>query len=154
MKQKKIVVVDIDGTIAKVGDRLKYLEQVPKDWDAFYAACDEDKPILPIMVLVNILAKTYDIVFCTGRRESEREKTRAWIVDNMGFNTDINYHTVPIVMRQDGDFRHDIDVKPEEMMRSGFPIETIAYVLEDRNSMVAMWRQLGLTCLQVADGDF
>ena len=80
MKQRKVVVVDIDGTIAKVGDRLKYLQQTPKDWDSFYAACNEDKPILPIMVLVNMLAKTYDIVFCTGRRESEREKTRTWIV--------------------------------------------------------------------------
>ena len=32
----KIVVCDIDGTISKVGDRIKYLEQSPKDWDAGY----------------------------------------------------------------------------------------------------------------------
>ena len=154
MNQRKIVVVDIDGTISKVGDRIKYLEQKPKDWDAFYAACDEDKPILPIMVLVNMFAKQYDIVFLTGRRESEREKTRAWIVKHMGFNTYVNYQNVPILMRPNGDFRHDTEVKTEELMRCGYPLEIIAYVLEDRNSMVAKWRQLGLTCLQVAEGDF
>ena len=40
---KHIVVVDIDGTIAQIGDRLKYItHQNPKDYDAFYDHCDED----------------------------------------------------------------------------------------------------------------
>ena len=30
----------------------------------------------------------------------------------------------------------------------------VDYVLDDRNQVVEMWRSLGLTCLQVADGDF
>ena len=30
----------------------------------------------------------------------------------------------------------------------------VRFVLDDRNSVVAMWRSLGLTCLQVAEGDF
>ena len=151
MKLKKIVVVDIDGTIAKVGDRIKYLEQTPKDWDSFYAACNEDKPILPIIKLVNLLAFEYDIVFLTGRRESEREKTRIWIMGNMSYTL---YANSPILMRPDGDFRHDTVVKPEELLRSGYPYDLIELVLEDRNSMVAKWRELGLTCLQVAEGDF
>ena len=37
MYSKCYVVVDIDGTISKVGDRIKCLEQSPKDWDSFYA---------------------------------------------------------------------------------------------------------------------
>ena len=32
----KYVVVDIDGTLSKVGERLKYLQQDPPDWDRFY----------------------------------------------------------------------------------------------------------------------
>ena len=36
---KKTVIVDIDGTISKVGERLKYLLQSPKDWDSFYNDC-------------------------------------------------------------------------------------------------------------------
>ena len=30
---------------------------------------------------------------------------------------------------------------------------SVEYVLDDRNQ-VEMWRNMGLTCLQVADGDF
>lgn len=38
---KNIIVVDIDGTIARVGDRLKYLQQDKPDWNSFYEHCDE-----------------------------------------------------------------------------------------------------------------
>ena len=150
MEQKKIVIVDIDGTISKVGDRLKYLEQNPKDWDSFYEACEEDMPISAIMELVKILRYEYEIVFCTGRREGVRQKTERWI-----WLSSMNAFLDPkIIMRPDGDFRHDTEVKPEMLEKAGVPLHLIAFVLEDRNSMVKKWRELGLTCLQVADGDF
>jgi len=59
-----------------------------------------------------------------------------------------------ILMRKDGDFRHDTITKPESLAEAGIPLDNIAFVLEDRNSMVSHWRKLGLTCLQVAEGDF
>jgi hypothetical protein len=59
-----------------------------------------------------------------------------------------------ILMRPDGDKRHDTEVKPEMLNKFGVDLNEIAFVLEDRNSMVAKWRELGLKCLQVADGDF
>lgn len=34
---KSIVVVDIDGTLTKVGDRASCLKKTPPDWDEFYA---------------------------------------------------------------------------------------------------------------------
>ena len=49
---KNIIVVDIDGTIARVGDRLKYLQQDKPDWDSFYEHCDEDAPIEDMVRLV------------------------------------------------------------------------------------------------------
>jgi phosphatidate phosphatase PAH1 len=33
---KKIVVVDIDGTVSKVGERLKYLKSKKPNWDNLY----------------------------------------------------------------------------------------------------------------------
>jgi hypothetical protein len=30
----------------------------------------------------------------------------------------------------------------------------VVLCLDDRNSVVKLWRDLGLTCLQVAEGDF
>lgn len=30
------IICDIDGTVAKMGDRIKYLQQKPKNYKAFY----------------------------------------------------------------------------------------------------------------------
>lgn len=39
-------------------------------------------------------------------------------------------------------------------IRQQHPDYRVAFILEDRNSMVKKWRELGFKCLQVADGDF
>ena len=147
---KKIVVVDIDGTVSKVGDRLKYLQQDKKDWDAFYEHCDEDAAIEDMCRLVEDLWKLgYHIVFCTGRRESVREKTKEWIKQHIaiGWNYDL-------LMRKDGDWRHDTEVKPELLQNANIAPGDVYFILEDRDSMVAKWRELGFRCLQVTDGKF
>lgn len=145
---KNIVVVDIDGTIAKVGDRLKYLRQEKKDWDSFYEHCDEDEPIKDIIDVVQALYwDDYKIVFCTGRRESVRFKTVVWIQKNCVSEFDL-------LMRPDGDFRHDTMVKPELLANAGVSPKEVLCILEDRDSMVAKWRELGYRCLQVDRGDF
>lgn len=147
---KNIVVVDIDGTIAKVGDRLKYLQQEKKDWDAFYEHCDEDEPIDEMCQLVaDLFVLGRDIVFCTGRRESVREKTRNWLTQNV-----ISTYDDELLMRKDGDWRHDTEVKPELLHKAGIMPDDVYFILEDRDSMVAKWRELGYRCLQVNDGNF
>jgi len=146
---KHIVVVDIDGTIAKVGDRLKYLQQEKKDWDSFYEHCDEDEPITDIIDVVQALYwDDYKIVFCTGRRESVRFKTMVWIQKNC---TILKFD---LLMRPDGDFRHDTMVKPELLATAGYTPDNVLCIFEDRDSMVAKWRELGYRCLQVDRGDF
>lgn len=57
-------------------------------------------------------------------------------------------------MRPDNDHRHDTEIKPMLLKRAGIKMKSIDFVLEDRNSMVQKWRELGLRCLQVAEGDF
>ena len=147
---KNIVVVDIDGTIAKVGDRLKYLQQEKKDWDAFYEHCDEDEPIKDIIELIELMQiHEYNIVFCTGRRESVRKKTEYWLFKNIWCLREYK-----LLMRKDGDWRHDTEVKPELLQKASITPDDVYFILEDRDSMVAKWRELGYRCLQVANGKF
>ena len=152
----KIVVVDIDGTISKVGDRIKYLEQSPKDWDAFYGACGEDEPITPIIQLVNNLSEglKYFVIFLSGRRESCRKNTCNWMKRYLHCWNLIQ----TLLLRKDGDFRSDTIVKKElldnYLSENGYTKDDVAFILEDRSSVVKMWRDAGYTCLQVAEGDF
>ena len=144
---KHYVVVDIDGTLTKVGSRVECLKSTPPDWDSFYARCGEDEPVEEIVSLIRSIEPDYTIVLCSGRRESCRGVTMEWM-EKHGIQYDC------LLLRKDGDFRHDTIVKPEMLANAKIPLEKILYVLEDRNSMVKKWRELGLICLQVAEGDF
>jgi hypothetical protein len=145
---KNIVIVDVDGTLTKVGSRVLCLKKSPPDWDEFYSRCGEDKPVNEIIRMVNLLCLHYQIVICTGRRESCRAVTEQWFTEN-GF---VEFGRM--LMRADGDIRHDTIIKPEMLEIAGIKPEEIAFVLEDRKSMVEKWREMGIICLQVANGDF
>lgn len=147
---RDIVVVDIDGTIAKIGDRLKYITgQNPKDYNSFYDHVEEDEPITNILDIVLQLARSYRIVFCTGRAERCREQTERWLRHYICMPFDYK-----LLMRKNGDHRHDVEVKPELLKKAGIFPDQVLCILEDRSSMVKKWRELGFTCLQVNDGDF
>jgi hypothetical protein len=58
------------------------------------------------------------------------------------------------MMRKQGDFRRDSIVKKEiydNDIKGKFDVE---FVLDDRQQVVDMWREIGLKCLQVAPGNF
>ena len=57
-------------------------------------------------------------------------------------------------MRKNGDYRPDWEAKLElfnEHVRDRY---NILAAFDDRNQVVKLWRQLGITTFQVADGNF
>lgn len=148
---KNIILVDLDGTITKPGDRLKHIQGPKKDWDAFYDACFYDEPHRDIIQLVYMYWENrYDIIFCTGRRESVREITEKWIQDNFP----LSFQHKGLIMRPNNDYRHDSICKIEQCTKHGIIFDDIHMVLEDRDSMVKTWRSFGVRVLQVAEGNF
>lgn len=149
---KYYLLVDIDGTITDASKRAKtYLEGDKPNWDAFYAACGEDEPITPVIRIIEALAVSYDIVFCTGRRESCEAVTRVWLDRHAP-----GLAHWPILFRKDGDKRNDTVVKPEMLAAYVHAHNNLkpAVIFEDRNSMVEKWRKLGYIVFQPANGDF
>ena len=57
-------------------------------------------------------------------------------------------------MRQDGDHRPDHVIKVELLAIVRAEIGDPIMVFDDRNSVVKMWRELGVPCAQVVEGDF
>lgn len=147
---KNIVVVDIDGTLSKVGDRIRHIQQDPKDWDSFYDDSFDDEPIEEVCVLVRRIFQAYAIIFCTGRREKCREKTAEWLEKNVCLFAGKSI----LLMRKDGDCRSDTVVKPELLREHGINFNDIAFILEDREKMVKAWRELGIRCFKVEEGKY
>ena len=57
-------------------------------------------------------------------------------------------------MRPKGDNRPDTEVKREIYEREIRDKYNVLLVIDDRNSVVQQWREMGLPCFQVAEGDF
>ena len=137
-------IVDIDGPLAAHPQRGHY-EYDKVDTDTLHADVAE---------LVSMLAEfgLFKIIVVTGRMDDPerqvREKTENWLNDNLGL-WDLLY------MRQNGDYRPDVEIKKELYLyniKGNFDVQG---VFDDRDRVVDMWRnELGLRCYQVAEGDF
>lgn len=130
------VICDIDGTLALFGDANPYERDFTKD-----------TPNMRIYELLHRLSDDRTIMLVSGRQDKYREQTMKWL-DMHG----IPYHR--LFMRKTDDLRKDTIVKREIYNREINGKYNVLFVLDDRNSVVDMWRQEGLTCLQVAEGDF
>lgn len=140
-------IFDIDGTLADLSHRLHHILETPKNWDAFFDACGEDKPIEHVCGLARLLGQTGTLILVSGRSERCRFQTVTWLqkhkIDCLG-----------LYMRKNGDHRPDNIVKGEildKILNDGFsPI----MAFEDRDQVVKMWRERGIPCAQVAEGNF
>lgn len=132
--------VDIDGTVADhTGVRGPY------DW----ARVALDRPRGPIIDHVRMLAEHMRVIFISGRPESCRDCTEAWLAEHVGVAIEGLYMR-PADRPQDRDSVVKLALF-DEHIRTRY---TVHSVLDDRRQVVAMWRRLGLTVLQVAPGLF
>lgn len=133
----KTILVDIDGTLAKNVGRGFH------DYDKVF----EDEIHEEIVLLVKALSHRWRIILVSGRPDSCMELTKQWL----------EKYRIPfwgIYMRKTGDFRPDFIIKKELYDEFIEPNYKVMFVLDDRNQVVKMWREIGLKCLQVADGNF
>lgn len=139
---------DIDGTLALKGDRSPY------DW----SRVGEDAPNKPVITVARALAARSSLIFMSGRMEQCRDATQLWLHTHLCIrhpDQTIHLCRYPLLMRKDGDMRPDRVVKRELYEGHVKGLYEVEGVLDDRDQVVKMWREeLGLTCLQVAPGNF
>ncbi|MEV0714218.1 hypothetical protein [Asanoa sp. NPDC050611] len=139
-RRERAVLVDVDGTLAIRGKRSPY------DW----SRVGEDQPNPAVVELVQTIAAAgrHQIVVMSGRKEQSRRQTELWL-DAQGIEF------VALIMRADQDDRPDHRTKADLYRRFVAPRYEVAFVIDDRDSVVRMWRDVfKLTVCQVADGDF
>ena len=99
-----------------------------------------------VIQMTKLLSSDYRIWILSGRSDATQQATIDWLSDN-----DVHYDH--LVMRpQNHLYMPDNDLK--QMWLDNIGVDNVAMVFDDRNQVVDMWRKNGLTCFQVADGDF
>ena len=168
---KSLYIFDLDGTLALI-DHRRHLVAQPEcrqcygsvakcvacsqwkpNWDEFHAACIDDKPNYPVIDTMNRLRRTSDIWIFSGRSGAVRKETDGWLHMHTELGMyDIGYQ---VRMRKAGDYTPD-DVLKESWYdtMSLDDKRRLVAVFDDRDRIVSMWRRRGVTCFQVAPGNF
>ncbi len=156
-------IIDLDGTLCNIDHRLHFLDRHPvlisngenepkevytkPDWKNFFANMTYDTPNKWCKDIVALCAQRYDIILCSGRPDDYKKVTQEWLHTN-----DIKYDA--LFMRSRNDFRKDFIIKEQildfEILTRYNPV----FAIDDRSSVVQMWRDRGITTLACADGDF
>ena len=140
---KKIILCDIDGTVANNDHRQHFL-QGKKDWDGFFKELVNDKPIYSVINKINADQKMgKDIIFLTGRPERYRHTTHKWLSEYFKFD-------IKILMRKDRDKRNKIIIK-KEIFKSNFNKDDIYYVIDNDLDLIHMWNELSLVTFNAVD---
>ena len=166
---KNTIIFDLDGTLANIDiRRKKSLKPNGKmDWDVFFDASNIslDLPNEPVIKMAQLFAADgFNIVIFSGRNDRSFNTTKSWL----------SKHRVPfhkLVMRPDkflkwGDkiadgniATQDMRFMPDEILKKHMldafvDINDVFLIVDDRDKVVKMWRDLGLNTFQVAPGDF
>lgn len=153
----KAVVCDLDGTMADVEHRRKFVrpDDMPEgkkfrpNWEKFFEEMVNDPVNEWCREAVSLMSERYPIVYATGRPGDYRSHTEMWLEEK-----GLKFPGCKLFTRLEGDCRKDSIVK--EIILE-FEIKTrynILFVLDDRKQVVDMWRSHGYTVLQCDEGNF
>ena len=172
---KNTVIFDLDGTLANIdARRLKAGSPSGKtptpskmDWDVFFDPDNIklDTPNDPVIKMAQLFKKDgFKIVIFSGRNDRSFDTTKQWLNQN-----DVPFDL--LVMRPDkfkdnswpiadgNPATPDMRFMPDEILKKKMldtfvDIKDVFLVVDDRDKVVKMWRDLGLNTFQVAPGDF
>ena len=145
----KVVVFDIDGTLANIQHRRHWVMSKPKNWRAFNAGMAQDTPNEDIVWMLHTFRSQSDvrIVICSGRGSENRAVTEAWLAEHVGAYD-------ALYMREERDYRADSIVKVELLEQIERDFARPWLWVDDRQQVVDAIRAQGIRVLQVAPGDF
>ena len=90
----------------------------------------------------------FNIVIFSGRSDKTEFTTRSWLTHNK-----VPFHKLVMRPHKTMNFIPDEMLK-RDMLDTHVDIDDVFFVVDDRQKVVDMWRNLGLNTWQVAPGDF
>jgi hypothetical protein len=149
------VIFDLDGTLALIDDRRakSLLWNGKMDWDTFFDPenIKLDKPNMPVIHMARVLKNAgHEIVIFSGRSDATREATEDWLEK---FRVPFDRMIMRPGVGADKWTKDDVLKKRwlDQLLAEGVDI---VCSFDDRDKVVKMWRDNGVSCFQVAEGNF
>lgn len=141
------VIVDIDWTVAFMDG---------KRWPFEYHKVWGDRANIQLLSLLEILRQStnLDIIFLSWRSDECREETQAWLTRKWFWDCRLLMRNNEIDVDDNGNLSCDTKVKERLYREQIEDVYNVFAVFDDRDRVVAKWRELNLPCYQVWYGDF
>lgn len=139
VKIPNAVVFDVDGTLSHTNNKRGIF-----DWNKVYLD-DIDEKVKETLLIHKRVG--YKIIIVTGRDGSCEQMTKDWL----------DLHEVPydyFYIRKEGDYRKDTIIKKEIYENNIKDKFNLLGVYDDRDVVTTMWRELGVKCFQVKEGNY
>ena len=148
-------IFDLDGTLADISKRLEISNRSGSmDWGEFFNPDNIhwDEPKQSVIDMTHLLP--HQIVIFSGRSDTTRKETLLWLAEQ-----DVRFDAILMRPMDTDEFTNDAVLKERWLNqlvdgKLGGKITTIKGVFDDRNQVVKMCRDKGLTCFQGAEGNF
>lgn len=163
-KDHKVIVSDMDGTLADCEHRREFSHGEKKDWNKFFELAPQDTLRFDVSEDIHIARTVYEdeirtnkvngikyrvghtlpLIIVSARPERCRKDTEEWL-DNYNISYDM------LIMRQDNDSRDDTLVKAEIFDRYLSKLNIIAW-FDDRPKVIRTIRGKGVNVIDVGNG--
>jgi len=148
----KTVIFDLDGTLALIEKRRKLADKGngKMNWKVFFAPenIQLDEPNIPVIKTFQAMKLAgFRVGIFSGRDAISKTETEIWL-KKWGVDYDF------LRMRPQRDYTPDDVLKEawlDELLNDG---GEILCVFDDRDKVVKMWRDKGISCFQVNYGQF
>lgn len=130
----RIIICDIDGTIAILGDR---------DYRDMTTVAN-DGVNMTVRAIVRAFADDHSIVFMTGRTEDARQDTESWFKEN-GIPYDL------LIMKSADEQLKNVQFKEMAYGRllEANPKTKVTLALDDYSAVIEMWESKGIMTARV-----
>jgi hypothetical protein len=156
-KVGKVVIFDLDGTLALIDQRriLAGVNGKKINWKVFFDPknIDLDQPNVDVINTFHVFQQAgFNMVIFSGRGSQTKDATIKWL-DKFGIKPDvlkmrpIDSYTPDDILKKD--WLDDLSIDGVKINK-----DDIHCVFDDRDKVVKMWRDIGLSCFQVAPGPF
>lgn len=155
--RSKIVICDIDGTLANIEHRRGYVRYQPTNWFAFNQEMVNDKVNHQVLDVYNSLkSQGFYMVIFTGRGNDYRDHTEAWLANNQIYYDELWMRHIK--SQGEGPFEDgvsDVSVKQRMLnqLKNKHLDKEVYMAIDDRPKVVkGVWNKNNIFCFDVGQG--
>lgn len=146
-RKPQAIILDLDGTLCDCEHRVHFMRERPKRREEFHSACVHDSVIPASKAIIDMAEeKGIRVILLSARPIRFKPQTEDWLKRN-------HIHYDQLILSSHPEL-NDPDYKIKMYKELIEPFNEVIFTVDDRDTVVQMWRQNGLTCLDIAGNHF